>query len=109
MKDEFDEEGRWLASGEVIGVFRRGSSYIRITRGDAACLDDGLWLNDAAIDLGIQLIIDAELNVTEHLSDSQPQTLPVCERVYAFSVYFSIRLRQVPLAVCLPLHAFPAT
>ena len=104
MKDEFNEEGRWLASGEVIGVFRRGSSYIRITRGDAACLDDGLWLNDAAIDLGIQLIIDAELNVTE-----QPPTLPVCERVYAVSVYFSIRLRQVPLAVCLPLHAFPAT
>jgi Ulp1 family protease len=108
MSKEFDEEGRWLASLDLIGVFKRGSKCISITKGDVACLSDRLWLNDTAIDLGIQLIIGAELEATKPLSESQPQTR-LLERFHAFSIYFSIRLHQVFLAACLILHATPAT
>ena len=107
LSGEFDQEGRWKPSGEVIGVFKRGSSYIRITKGDAVCLGDGVWLNDTAIDLGIQLILGDELEVTKAPSESQ-HLMRLCERFHAFSIYFSIRLHQVPLAACLTLHAAPA-
>jgi len=75
-----------LEAGKVVAEYAPSEwgkrHVIYLQKRDISCLEPGAWLTDSIVDFGIQVTLRNELE-------------DKIDRIYAFSVLFSIRLHQV--------------